>query len=130
MSTGQIILLVCVVTFGDLILVGGLLYAASSTLREFGAKFPGVPAREGAVRKEFQSFKFGIMSMGASIHATVDEDHLHLDPAWIARKLGMRRVSVPWGAIEYKGEFLRTSRVRIAGEDVSGPTWALGMAKR
>lgn len=130
MSTSQTIVFVCVLVFGDLIVVGALLYAAASSVRSFSRKFPAVEPRADAVRKEFQSFRFGILSLGSSIHVAVDEQHLHLFPAWMARKLGMKAMSIPWSAIEYKGTFLRYAKTRIGGEDVSGPMWAFELAKR
>lgn len=91
------------------------------------------PAREpapNAVRRNFQSFRFGIMNLTFSVHVAVDEDHLHLMPARILRWCGAGPASIPWSAIRpgkpvMGGKWMRAS---IDKNGVVGPTWCLSLA--
>lgn len=106
--------------------------AKSAGLGELAAKHPPVTPAPGAVRRRFQSFSFGMLNLGGCIHVTVDEHHLHLDPAWFARALArMRPMSIPWTAIRSPkpdGRSWRGMRATIDGVDVRGPKWCLEMA--
>lgn len=127
----QIALLVGVFLVMDLMVVGALFHVLSQTMRDFSAKFPAVEPLPNAERRRFQSFKFGMISLGGSVHVGVDERYLHLMPTRAARWLGMKPLSVPWEAIEIVGNTWigRSTRVRIAQEEVVGPRWCLQLAE-
>jgi hypothetical protein len=81
------------------------------------------------VRRDFQSYRFGIVNLGLSVHTTVDEAFLHLEPVRPLRLLGIRPISVPWDRVEpvrWRGR--RHAEVRIGSQRVLGPRWALGLA--
>lgn len=114
----------------DAIIVTAILRSCGQMLKQLGAGHPAVEPEADAVRKEFQSFKIGIMNLGYSIHVAVDASYLHLDPSLTARWIGMPRMSIPWEAIEFKKSVWGGSVVRIGKQTVTGPKWCLGMAER
>lgn len=118
-----------VVAFYGVILPLILRLVLGGTWRPLWAAHPGVAPAEGAVRRGFQSYKLGIVNLGFMIHTEVDERYLHLQPALFGRLCGMRRVSAPWEAVEpVKRIGKRYAEVRIAGQRLFGPAWALGLA--
>lgn len=128
----QIAALVVVFVAVDLFVIALVLRTLSPN--DLAAKHPPVAPAPGAVRRQFQSFSFGMLNLGGCIHVAVDEHHLHLDPAWFARVLvRMRPMSIPWDAIRLvkaaKG-LRRSTHVRISSVDVRGPSWCLEMANR
>lgn len=124
MTTPQIILLVSIFVVMDLTIIGAVIYAASGEIREFATTFPAKEPRPDAVRKEFQSFRIGIVGLGGSIHVAVDEDFLHLSPAWFARAVvRMKPVSIPWDKIESKGPRFGRFRVQVGTTPIVGPKW-------
>lgn len=92
------------------------------------ARYPRREPAPDAVRKNFQSFKFGLVNAGLSVHVAVDEHYLHLYPAAILRWAGVRAASVPWSAIQLKGKWGPYRRAKIDGIDISGPRWCLDLA--
>lgn len=130
MTGTQVALLVGVFLVSDVIVVGAIFHALSETMRETCGKYPAVEPMANAVRRRYQSFKFGMVSLGGCVHVAVDERYLHLTPARVARWLGMRAMSVPWEAIEVKGRAGVGSslRVKIGKEEVLGPEWCLSLA--
>lgn len=92
-------------------------------------RYPAVERDPGAVRKEFQSFKIGMWNLGCCVHAAVDVEHLHLDPAWLLRCMGARSASVPLDDLEVDpAAASRTGgrvRVTLNGTDFLGPAWCL-----
>jgi len=91
---------------------------------------PGVEPAPDAVRRDFQSFKMGLVNLGLSVHVAVDESHLHLFPAAIIRWAGAGPISAEWSAVEDIGaSWLKGwHRVRIEGVLVNGPAWCLRLA--
>lgn len=96
------------------------------------AAHPPAEPEPGAVRRNFQSFSFGILNLGMCVHVLADERHLHLRPSLVARLLRVRPASVPWDAIELEppGRLGRHRNARIAGQHVRGPAWCLELAGR
>ena len=91
---------------------------------------PQSPAND-AVRKQFQSFRVGVLNLGYSIHVAVDENHLHLIPAKVLRWLGAKPTSIPWHAIEFikRSRFTKSAIVRIGKRRIVGPIWCLQLAE-
>lgn len=116
----------------DLIIIGTVFNLAAGSARAIGEKFPAKPVRPDAVRREFQSVSVGMGNWGGSYHLSVDEQHLHMEPAWLMRKLGVRMASVPWADVRRtKSALPRRGRgeATIAGETVRLPVWALELAQ-
>lgn len=91
--------------------------------------FPAVEVLPGAVRRDFQSFSFGLNNLGYCVHVAADERHLHLMPARLLRWVGCGPMSLPWEAIESVkagGERWRT--VRVGKQEFRGPAWCLELA--
>lgn len=99
LTTWQIVLLVLVILCVDGVVIASLFSFARGSLKELNKAFPGVAALEGegSGGKRFCSIRVGMMKLGSCVHITLDRDHLHLEPARVARWMGMSRVSVPWG---------------------------------
>ena len=95
-------------------------------------KFPAHEPGADAVRRGFQSFRVGILKLGFSFHATVDEHHLHLEPAAYLRWFKARTVSIPWDAMTV-GKRSRRGRwitVKVDKWTIMGPAWCLELAER
>jgi hypothetical protein len=93
-------------------------------------KFPAHEPGADAVRRGFQSFKVGIMNLGFSIHATVDEHYLHLEPAAYLRWASARTASIPWDAmsVEKRSRTGRWITVKAGKWTIMGPAWCLDLA--
>lgn len=82
----------------------------------------------GAVTRNYQSFGLGIVNMGGSIHAAVDDDHLHLTPLAVWRWLGARPTSIPWSVLSPVGRTGRVARVGgPRGCKLEGPAWCMSL---
>jgi hypothetical protein len=93
-------------------------------------RWPARSPASTAVRRNFQSYRLGLLNLGYCIHTAVDENYLHLIPARAIRWLGGRPMSVPWSAISLKKR-RRNARhlaARIDGITLRGPAWALELA--
>ena len=76
----------------------------------------------GAVRREFCSLKIGMLSLGWSVHLTVDEAYLRFEPAMIGRVLGMKPAATPWSEVKYLRDRGRHGAVvSVRGTDILGP---------
>ena len=91
-------------------------------------QFPAKPILPEHVRRNFQSFSFGVFGFGRSVHAIVDDDHLHFIPIKLMRWLGCQMVSVPWDDVQdhpQPGKSNYTVRVKIGNQTIVGPRWCL-----
>ncbi len=128
MSTTTIILLVAVFLITDIVVVGAVMQMAGQSLRKLGGAFPSIPRNANAVERRFQSFKVGMVSLGFSIHAAVDENALHLTPTTVARWIGMKPISLPWYAFERVRPVMGGVSASIAGVGIVGPRWCMELA--
>jgi hypothetical protein len=129
MNTSAFWIILLVVGF-DLLFLPLLLYAMlNGCWSPLVEHHPAAPIADDAVQRNFQSYKIGMMNLGFMVHTAVDEQHLHLQPAWLGRVLRMRAASVPWGAVEpVKRRGKKYAEVKIGTSRVIGPAWALGLA--
>jgi hypothetical protein len=121
-----------VVVFDLLLLPLILRVAFQSSLGALAAKYPAVEPRAECVRRNFQSFSFGMVNLGMGVHVAVDEDYLHLLPVKLVRLFGVQGASVPWDAIELRDGRVRQRgfvSARIGGQSVMGPRWCLEIAR-
>ena len=89
------------------------------------------PVGDGAVRRRYQSFSFGVFNFGCSVHVAADERYLHLTPAGFMRWAGPRPVSIPWEEVrlaEKQPRRASLARAKIGKTTVVGPRWALELA--
>lgn len=121
-----VVLAVCVF---DLLLVPLIIRAmVTGVWGPLMRKHPPAPLGEESVRKDFQSYRVGLMNLGYCVHTTADTHHLHLEPVRFMRWLGMKPVSIPWEAIEpLKVRGKRWAKVKVDAQTVWGPLWALQM---
>ena len=114
----------------DLVVVVALLRGMSkSSIGGLAKQFPAVEPGADAVRRNFQSFKFGIYNAGWCVHVAVDERSLHLMPAKLFRWCGARDSSIPWEAITLEKRGKMSTRVKIGKMTIWGPTWCLELAQ-
>lgn len=128
MSPTTIILLVAVFLITDIVVVGAVMQMAGQSLRKLCAAFPPFPRNANAVERRFQSFNVGMVRLGFSIHAAVDENALHLAPTTVARWIGMKPMSLPWTAFEKVKPVIGGIRASIAGVEIVGPKWCMELA--
>jgi len=116
----------------DLCVMCVVITAFVAPVRELGKQFPPTPPAAGAVRRNFQSFRFGVLNAGSAIHVAVDDRCLHLSPSWLMRLMRMPAMSIPWANVRLIHRGKRATRVRIESErermEVKGPTWCLELA--
>ena len=62
-------------------------------------QYPPQKPDSNSVRRRYQSFSFGVVNMGLSIHAAADSTYLHIRPIKLWRLLGARSCSIPWTSI-------------------------------
>jgi hypothetical protein len=70
-------------------------------------------------------------NFGGCVHLTVDEACLHIEPAWLIRRVGGKSMSVPWEAIVLEkplAEGAKRGVARIGASRVQLPAWALKLA--
>jgi len=128
MSTLTITLLVVVFIVTDIVVVGAVMQMVGQSLKRLRAQFPPIPRNANAVERRFQSFKVGMGSLGFSIHAAVDENALHLTPTTFARWIGMKPMSLPWGAFKSVKPVMGGVSASIAGVTIVGPKWCMELA--
>lgn len=115
----------------DAIVVWAIMRMVGQTMKRLGQGHPPAEPEPDAVRREFQSFKIGIVNLGYSIHVAVDPSYLHLYPSLTARWIGIKPMSIPWESVQWKRDTrLSGTHVRINGTDVYGPAWAMKLAAR
>jgi hypothetical protein len=127
MTPGWVALLIFGVTLPvDAIIVTVVLRSAWASV---SAGFEPRSIAADAVRRDFQSFSFGMYNLGMCIHVAADGEHLHLIPAAALRWFGAKQVSIPWEQIEFTRTRGRRAEVRIRNQRVLGPAWALELAQ-
>ncbi len=128
MSTGKVILLVCVFFLVDFVMVGTLIHVCGRSLRKLCSQFPPLPRSADAVERRFQGFKIEMISLGFSVHAAVDENALHLTPTRVARWMGMTPTSLPWTAFKNVRPVMGGVSAEVAGVGITGPKWCMELA--
>ena len=127
MSNTAVIVVVLVVLF-DLVLVPLIIYAAiKGGWKKLQDTHPGAEPGPDAVRKNFQSFKIGMMNLGYAVHVAADDKHLHMLPTLLLRRCTAKPISVPWDAIEIKKRGRWSTHAKIAGADLWGPNWCFDL---
>jgi hypothetical protein len=118
--------------FFDLIVVTTLIRSCIAPIRELAKQFPAQMPAADSIQREFQSFTLGIVNAGWGIHVGVDDQYLHLSPAWIVRIFGMPPVSIPWAKIHLIKRGRRMTKVLIKGDrermEIRGPAWCMKLA--
>jgi hypothetical protein len=83
------------------------------------------------VRRALQSFKVGILNFGFSVHVTVDETCLHLEPARFLRWVGASTISIPWSEITITNRSRSGRWITVKADKwtIQGPAWCLELAE-
>ena len=125
------ILIVIGFVIGDLLVAWFLIWGVMRIgWRPMMNQYPPRDPAPNAVGRNFQSFRFGVINLGFSVHVAADEEHLHLRPAHFLRWCGAGPISVPWSAIRpgkpmLGGKWMTAS---INGKNVAVPAWCLELA--
>jgi hypothetical protein len=130
MSPTSVVILVVVIVGVDLILVPLIIRAAmQGGWKVIEKTHPAVEPEPDAVRKDFQSFKIGLMNLGYCVHVACDDKHLHMLPSLLLRVCSGKPMSVPWGSVEVlkRGKF--STQVKIAGVTLHGPHWCFDLVE-
>lgn len=94
-------------------------------------RWPHQPVQSDAVSRGFQTFWFGpIARYNLCLHATVDEQHIHITPMAPMRWLRARPISLP---LDEMSEVRRTAiptlmQARLGDRRIHGPAWCLSLA--
>ena len=133
MTAPVITLLVTIFVITDLVVIGAVFHLAGQSWRELSLPFPAQPVEPDGVRKNFQSFKLGMINLGMCVHVAVDARHLHLYPALFMR-VTMRAApcSIPWSAIALKPGQKPTRRMlaaKVGKQELLGPRWCMELAR-
>ena len=117
----------------DVVLIAGAFFALRMVWAKLARPWPGTSPLEDAHRRLFQSWSFWFFNLSLSIHVSVDQDYLHLEPAHLLRLIGMPPSSIPWSAISihkrHRFGKLITVRVESVPWKLSGPAWCLELAE-
>jgi len=125
-----ILIVICFV-IGDLLVAWFLIWGAMRLgWRPMMNQYPPREPAPDAVGRRFQSFRFGVINLGFSVHVVADEEHLHLRPAHFLRWCGAGPISVPWSAIRLGKPLLggKWMTASINGKNIAGPAWCLELA--
>ena len=82
--------------------------------------FPPQEMHHTVEHRHFQSFSWGYVNMGLSIHAAVDDTYLHMEPLLLWRVRGANSASIPFSSMTPAE---RGRGVRINGMTMMGPKW-------
>ena len=91
-------------------------------------RHPAQPIADDAIRRRFQSFPLGLINLGWSVHASVDDQYLHLEPVTFLRWFGAIPMSVRWEDLS-KLNTNGKSVYMTGGHRLVGPTWCFEMLK-
>lgn len=132
MTAPVVVLLIAMFVITDLVVIGAVFHLAGQSWRELAKSFPAQPVEADGVRKNFQSFRLGMINLGMCVHVAVDGKHLHLFPALFMR-LTMRAApcSIPWNAIALEPRQKPTRRMlaaKIGKQELLGPRWCMELA--
>lgn len=124
------ILVVGMVTMDSIIVWAIFSSFRAGTWAPLAKSFPPVVPTPSAVRRDFESFSFGMFNLGWCLHVAVDEAYLHLYPAWALRVAGTTPISVPWGAVTLRPKAPKRGpiRARLGKQNITGPAWCLRLA--
>lgn len=128
MPTWATITIIVVIVGSDIMVFAAVRSIIFQMFRKWQEKYPPVEPLPGAVTKRFQSFSFGLMNAGMSMHVTADESYLHLEPVRFVRWFGMMPLSIPWeafGKVTKRGKMFTT--VMLDKTALVGPNWCMSL---
>lgn len=132
MSGSNVIILVAVILAVDGCIVPLVISAVvNANWNPMAEKYPPVPVKGDAVRRDFQSFAVGSLKLGWCIHVAVDDGHLHLYPCWFARRISVKPASIPWHKLEresMRGVYAQVRLPELLATSLRGPRWCLDLA--
>jgi hypothetical protein len=132
MHGNNILILVAVIVGVDALIIPLIVGAVvDANWNPIAQKYPPVGPSPDAVRRNFQSFAIGSLSLGWCIHVAADERCLHLNPCWIARCIRARPASIPWQKLALEsaiGKHAVAILPELPSIRVRGPRWCLELS--
>lgn len=109
----------------DALPVYATLTSAAGEMRSRARRFPALPPVPGEQRREFKSFRLDLLNLSWSLHATLDATYLHLEPAWLLRRIGAVLMSIPRDRLTNAKRTLTGARAMLNATVLRGPRWCL-----
>lgn len=109
----------------DGIIVFAVFNMAAGEVRSLAAHFPAREPQIHAERRDFQSFSLDLFNFGWSFHVVADRDYVHMLPAWLFRKLGVPKFSIPRSELKDPRKCFGGVKVTLRGQALAGPRWCL-----
>jgi hypothetical protein len=128
MTSWQIALAVVAFLIFDMTILTLVLRIAAQGWHAIADACPPRPEREPSLRRNFQGVSINALNLGGCVHIAIDADHLHVQPALVARWLGIRPASIPRAALTVEGTFLSTVRWKVKsvpGTTLRLPSWCV-----
>ena len=91
-------------------------------------RHPVQPLADDAITRRFQSFSLGLINLGWSVHASVDDQYLHLEPVAFLRWFGAIPMSIRWEDLSRLNADGKSAYM-TGGHRLVGPTWCFEMLK-
>lgn len=136
-ATGTILLVVALGLM-DLMIVGGVLYAAARMWKQVESAWPPQPITSPSYGKRWQSLSMGVFNFGLMWNMIADEGHIHLTPHGpFSRLVRLTKVSIPRAAVnEFTARHAprpdgtyRYVEVRTGHTTVRLPGWVAGQMR-
>lgn len=125
-------IIACIVGGGFILVIATFWLIGLLLWKPWQKRFPAEPMLDGAVSQSWQSFAFGRLGrLNNCVTIVADEKHLHLLPMTPLRWTGCRVISLPLDRIvNVRSGFLpQQSTAEIDGKTISGPDWAMQLAR-
>lgn len=121
---------VVVAVLGTVVLVDLIVVPALVRMgwNQFGDRFAPAEILPDHIRRNFQSFSFGIFNYGMCVHVAADRDHLHLLPSKFLRWCRCRAMSIPWEQIQVVKRRGKWIEAKVGMITIRGPAWCLELA--
>jgi hypothetical protein len=88
-------------------------------------EFPQRTVIEPKYRRRFQSFQIGWLGLGLSVHTTIDDECLHLNPIKLLQWLGCKPLSIPWSQVCIERVFKHQVKCKIGKTSMVAPRWCV-----
>lgn len=123
-------IIIAMVIAMDLLLLPAIFYGVFKLIwAPFAERFPALEPAPDAVHRRRQSIGLDLVNLGWSVDIAADEQHLHLTPVRLFRRLGAAPASVPWGEIRVERlTGRRGGTARVGRWTLRAPEWCLTLA--
>lgn len=128
MPTTHVFLIVGLFVLMDSVIIGAAIFMICQKFKALAAKYPVQPVRPGSVTRRFQSIALDSFNFGYSVHLTVDDAFMHLNPTRLVRFFGGTSLSIPWDAISITKRGRWNHTAKLGAVKLIAPAWCLDLA--